>query len=66
MPLVIKAHIIGAFSILLIFPFTRLVHILVAPLHYIWRPYQVVIWYWDKSRIREASTAWSKARPRNN
>ncbi len=66
MPLVIKAHIIGAFSILLIFPFTRLIHILVAPFHYIWRPYQVVIWNWDKRRIRKASTAWSDARPKNN
>ena len=27
MPLVIKAHIVGAFTIVLIFPFTRLVHI---------------------------------------
>lgn len=66
MPLVIKAHIVGAFSIILIFPFTRLVHILVAPFHYIWRPYQVVIWYWDRTRIRQASSEWSKARPRNN
>ena len=66
MPLVIKAHIVGAFSILLIFPFTRLVHIIVAPFHYLWRPYQVVIWNWDKKLIRKASTAWSRARPRNN
>ena len=66
MPLVIKAHIIGAFSILLILPFTRLIHILVAPFHYIWRPYQVVIWNWDKKRIRKASTAWSDARPKNS
>jgi nitrate reductase gamma subunit len=66
MPLVIKAHIVGAFSIILIFPFTRLVHILVAPFHYIWRPYQVVIWNWDKKRVRKASTEWSRARPRNN
>ncbi len=66
MPLVIKAHIVGAFSIILILPFTRLIHILVAPLHYLWRPYQVVIWYWDKKRVRDANTEWSKARPRNN
>jgi len=65
MPLVIKAHIVGAFSIFLIFPFTRLVHLLVAPLHYIFRPYQVVIWYWDRKRIRQAGSAWSSARPRN-
>jgi nitrate reductase gamma subunit len=66
MPTVIKAHIVGAFSILLIFPFTRLIHIVVAPFHYLWRPYQVVIWYWDKKRVRDANTEWSKARPRNN
>ena len=66
MPLVIKAHIVGAFSIILIFPFTRLVHILVAPLHYLWRPYQVVIWYCDKKRVRDANTEWSEARPLNN
>jgi len=66
MPLVIKAHIVGAFSIFFIFPFTRLVHLIVAPFHYILRPYQVVIWYWDRKRIRDAGTAWSDARPRNN
>ncbi len=66
MPLVIKAHIVGAFSIFLIIPFTRLVHIFVAPFHYLWRPYQVVIWYWDRKRVRQASTEWSEARPRNN
>jgi nitrate reductase gamma subunit len=65
MPFVVKAHIVGAFSIFLIFPFTRLVHALVAPLHYIFRPYQVVIWYWDRKRIRQASTAWSEQRPKN-
>jgi nitrate reductase gamma subunit len=66
MPLVVKAHIVGAFSIFLIFPFTRLVHLLVAPFHYITRPYQVVIWHWDKRKVRKASTAWSESRPRNN
>jgi nitrate reductase gamma subunit len=66
MPLVIKTHIVCAFSIFFVFPFTRLVHLLVAPFHYILRPYQVVIWYWDRKKIRSADTAWSDARPRNN
>lgn len=66
MPLVIKLHIIGAFVILGIFPFTRLVHMLVAPLHYINRPYQRVMWYWDRGAIRNPRTPWSEARPRNN
>ena len=35
-------------------PFTRLVHFLVAPFHYIERPYQRVIWNWDRRRVRSA------------
>jgi len=66
MPLVIKLHIIGAFLILLLVPFSRLVHFLVAPLPYIWRPYQVVIWYWDRKYIRRPDRAWAEERPRNN
>lgn len=66
LPLVIKLHIAGAFLILFMIPFTRLVHFLVAPFHYIVRPYQVVMWYWDRRAIRDPRTAWSEARPRNN
>ena len=61
----IKLHIVGAFLIFLLIPFSRLVHFLVAPFHYIWRPYQVVIWYWDRKRIRQPDTAWADNRPRN-
>jgi nitrate reductase gamma subunit len=66
MPVVIKLHIIGAWAILAIFPFTRLVHFLVAPLHYIARPYQQVIWNWSRTGIRDPRTPWSEARPKNN
>lgn len=66
LPAVIKFHIAGAFTIILLFPFTRLMHLLVAPFHYILRPYQVVIWNWDRKRIRQPATEWSKLRPRNN
>ncbi len=66
LPHVIQMHIIGAFLILLLFPFTRLVHILVAPFHYIGRSYQQVIWYWDRKTIRDPKTAWSEKRPKNN
>jgi len=65
MPLVVKLHILGAFAIVLLIPFSRLVHFLVAPFHYIWRPYQVVIWYWDRKRIGRADTAWAEKRPRS-
>ena len=66
MPVVIQAHIIGALTIIAVFPFTRLVHLLVAPLHYLFRPYQQVIWNWDRRAVRDPETAWSDARPRNN
>lgn len=66
MPWVIQVHVVGAFVILGMIPFTRLVHFLVAPFHYIWRPYQPVIWYWDRKLIRDPKTAWSEARPKAN
>ena len=66
MPTVIKAHIVGAFLVVLMIPFTRLMHFLVAPFHYIWRPYQQVIWYWDKRKIRDPSSVWTEHPPKNN
>ena len=66
MPVVIKIHIIIAFLIVLIFPFTRLVHFLVVPLHYITRPYQIVMWNWDRKAIRDPNTPWSPTPPKNN
>lgn len=45
MPLAVKVHVIGAFLLVGITPFTRLVHVLVAPNPYLWRKAQVVRWY---------------------
>ncbi len=48
---IFKAHLFLGLTILLLFPFTRLVHMLSAPIRYIWRPgYQVV-----RSRSARAS-----------
>ena len=44
LPWVVKAHMLGGFVLLAMFPFTRLVHIVTYPLSYLWRPYQVVVW----------------------
>lgn len=52
LPLAVKLHIVNAYVFLAILPFTRLVHMLVVPIHYLWRPYQLVIWNWDRSNIR--------------
>ncbi len=55
LPVMVKLHIIGAFTIILLFPFTRLVHILVVPNPYLWRKPQLVRWYWDRKAIRRTS-----------
>ncbi|HAZ08731.1 MAG TPA: respiratory nitrate reductase subunit gamma [Elusimicrobia bacterium] len=51
MPLLVKAHIVGAFILIAYFPFTRLVHVLVAPVPYLWRKPQVVRWYGSPSNL---------------
>ncbi len=41
--IIFKLHLVLGLTILLLFPFTRLVHMLSAPIRYLWRPgYQVV------------------------
>ncbi len=44
LPLVVRLHVIGAFTLFATFSATRLVHMLVAPIPYLWRSVQVVIW----------------------
>jgi len=66
MPWVIKLHILGAFVLIFVTPFTRLAHFIVAPLHYLVRPYQQVIWNWNRKTIRDPGTPWSPTLPRNN
>lgn len=39
---VFQVHLILGMTIFFLFPFTRLVHILSAPVRYSWRPYQIV------------------------
>jgi nitrate reductase gamma subunit len=66
LPWVIKLHIVGAFLIVLVVPFTRLIHFIVAPLDYMIRPYQQVMWNWDRKAIRDPGTAWTPTPPKNN
>jgi nitrate reductase gamma subunit len=44
MPFATQVHVVGAFLLTAIFPFSRLIHIFTVPITYLWRPYQVVIW----------------------
>ena len=52
MPWIIQIHIFSAFFIIAVIPFTRFMHFLVAPIVYIWRRYQLVIWSWNRKKIR--------------
>ncbi len=45
MPFMVKLHIVNAYLVIGLFPFTRLVHVLVVPNPYLWRRPQVVRWY---------------------
>lgn len=45
LPWLVKAHIVNAFVFIAIFPFTRMMHVLVAPFPYLWRRPQVARWH---------------------
>jgi nitrate reductase gamma subunit len=50
LPWVVQLHMLGGFLIVLLFPFTRLVHLITFPITYLWRPIQVVIWNRRRTR----------------
>lgn len=52
MPWMVKLHIVNAWIVIGLIPFTRLVHILVVPNPYLWRKPQLVRWNWDRKTIR--------------
>lgn len=66
MPLAVKIHIISAFALIGIIPFTRFMHFLVYPFSYLWRSYQYVIWNWDRKKIRSSRKLVNGVRSKNN
>lgn len=66
MPWYAQIHIISAFVIVAIIPFTRFMHFLVVPIAYIWRKYQVVYWNWNRKSIRKSSAHTYGKLPRNH
>jgi nitrate reductase gamma subunit len=57
-PLIFKLHMFLGFTIFLIFPFTRLVHVWSAPLGYLFRNYQVV-----RTKVRTIPAAQDEGLP---
>lgn len=62
----IKIHVVSAFSIIGIIPFTRFIHFLVYPVDYLWRSYQQVIWNWDRKKIRTSRNHREGIESKNN
>ncbi len=44
LPLIPQLHFLNATLLILLFPFTRLVHMVTFPVDYLWRSFQLVIW----------------------
>ncbi|WP_119071941.1 respiratory nitrate reductase subunit gamma [Aggregatilinea lenta] len=44
LPWLVKLHFVGGFLMIALVPFTRLIHALVIPIEYLWRPYRIVVW----------------------
>lgn len=44
LPVVVRIHAVLGFGVIALFPFTRLVHVVTAPVTYLWRSYQLVVW----------------------
>lgn len=66
MPLGVQIHIVSAFIFIGMIPFTRFIHFLVYPFSYLWRPYQYVIWNWDRKTIRKSKKLVNGVRSKNN
>lgn len=66
MPWLVQIHVISAFLLIGIIPFTRFMHFLVAPFDYAWRRYQVVVWNWNPKYIRVSRKYNFGKKPRNH
>lgn len=66
LPWTIQVHIVFAFLLIAVFPFTRMMHFLVAPVDYLWRGYQLVIWNWGRKSIRTSRNYFYGKRPSNH
>lgn len=66
MPLFVKIHIVTAFILIGIIPFTRFMHFLVYPFRYLWRSPIYVIWNWDRKYIRTTRKLYNGVKSKNN
>ena len=65
MPLLVQTHVLGAWLLIIIFPFTRLVHLLVAPFSYAFWKQQHQRWYADRRLVRTGGRATTRTQARS-
>jgi len=65
MPFMVQLHVTFAFVFIAMIPFTRWMHFLVYPFSYIWRAPQLVIWNWDRKKIRTSGRLLTKVKRKN-
>ena len=63
---IIQAHVVMTFVLAALIPFSRLAHLLVFPLPYLWRPPQLVVWNRDRLALRNPEAENIAVRPLNN
>lgn len=63
---IIQAHVLLAFFVAVLIPFSRLAHLLVFPLPYLWRPVQLVVWNRDRLALRDTEAVDIAVKPLNN
>jgi nitrate reductase gamma subunit len=51
LPIMVKIHIVSAFVLIGMIPYTRFIHFLVYPFSYLWREKQLVIWNKRKKSV---------------
>jgi nitrate reductase gamma subunit len=55
LPWPVKVHVVDAFLLLALVPYTRLAHVFLAPVQFLWRLPQVVIWLRPRPTKNEVS-----------
>lgn len=65
LPLFAKIHIVSAFTLIGLIPFTRFMHFLVYPFRYLWRSPLYVIWNWDRKQIRAIRNLYNGVKQKN-
>ena len=66
MPFMVKAHVISAFTLVGLIPFTRFSHFMVFPISYYWRDPQLVFWNRDRKTIRSSKRIFPGVKSKNN